>query len=260
MTHSVADAALITQIMAGPDDFDATVSDRPVPAYYEGLKEKPQSYKIGYIAETLESAGLHAEVKEATWKRIEALKAQGHTVEPVSFNMLDYVLPTYYILTAAEASTNLARFDGVRYGFRAPAADLEGMYKNSRSQGFGPEVQRRILLGTFVLSASYYDAYFTKAQRVRRLVQSQTQALLGKYDFLISPTAPSVAVPLGKFAESDVLEMYLADLFTVQASVAGIPAISVPNGTNSAGLPIGFQVMAGPFEEQKLLQFAHTLS
>ncbi len=173
--------------------------------------------------------------------------------------MLQYVLPTYYILTAAEASTNLSRYDGVRYGKQIPAEDIEQMLKKTRSEGFGAEVKRRIMLGSFVLSASYYDAYFTKAQKVRNLIRTETQRLLSTYDFLLCPTTPSTAFALGSFNEADPLQMYLADLYTVQASVSGVPAISVPNGTDQNGLPIGLQAMANVFEEGKLLAFSKYL-
>jgi aspartyl-tRNA(Asn)/glutamyl-tRNA(Gln) amidotransferase subunit A len=257
LAHNADDAALVLQTIAGPDDFDATVSQQPVPPYAARLQEPLPPCRIGYIAETLESEGLSEPVRQAAWEAIERLRQAGHEVVPVAFDLLDYVLPTYYILTAAEASTNLSRFDGVRYGHRTNApADLEALYKQTRSEGFGREVQRRIMLGTFVLSASYYDAYFTKAQRVRRLIKERTEAMLQEVDFLFSPTAPTVAMELGKFGEANVLEMYLADLFTVQASVAGIPAISVPAGHDDAGLPIGMQFMARPFDEARLLQLA----
>ncbi|MCY7357658.1 MAG: Asp-tRNA(Asn)/Glu-tRNA(Gln) amidotransferase subunit GatA, partial [Rudanella sp.] len=191
-------------------------------------------------------------------RKIEALRAAGHTVEPVSLSLLESLLPTYYILTTAEASSNLSRFDGVRYGHRtADASDLTTLYKKSRTEGFGKEVRKRILLGTFVLSASYYDAYYTKAQQVRRLIRGETERLFTRYDFLLSPTTPSPAFRLGeKTAEragNDPLQMYLADIFTVQANVVGYPAISIPNGTDSDGLPIGLQLMAPPFREGALV-------
>jgi aspartyl-tRNA(Asn)/glutamyl-tRNA(Gln) amidotransferase subunit A len=184
----------------------------------------------------------------------------GHTVEPVEFTSTRHLLPTYYILTTAEASSNLSRFDGVRYGYRAAAvADLEDMYKRSRSEGFGKEVKRRILLGTFVLSASYYDAYYTKAQRVRRLILEETRNVLSQYDFIVSPVAPTTAFKKGEKVQ-DPLQMYLADIFTVQANVTGLPALSVPNGFDNQGLPIGFQLMAAAFDEARLLSFGNYIS
>lgn len=172
---------------------------------------------------------------------------------------MDYVLPTYYILTTAEASTNLSRFDGVRYGFRAPEAhNMESMYKLSRSQGFGEEVKRRIMLGTFVLSASYFDAYYTKAQKVRRIIRDETREMLSEYDFIIMPTTPTTAFQLGTNRDNPA-EMYLEDIFTVQANVSGIPAISIPNGTDTQNLPIGLQIMTDVFKEGELYSFADYL-
>ncbi len=257
---NVPDVALMLEVIAGEDGYDATVSRREVPAYSHLLKAE-QSYKIGYIKETIESPGIDPEIKKQTLEAIEWLKGQGHEVEEVTFPLLDYVLPTYYILTTAEASTNLSRFDGVRYGYRSPnAQNLEQMYKKSRSEGFGNEVKKRIMLGTFVLSASYYDAYFTKAQKVRRLIKEATEKLLSNHDFLIMPTTPRPAFKIGEFSEADPVAIYLEDLYTVQASVAGLPAISVPNGETASGLPIGLQVISNSFTEEKLLAFSQHFS
>lgn len=258
ITRSVADAALLLQIMAGPDGLDSTASQHEVPAYPQLLAPAPH-YRIGYVADAVDRPGLQTEIKAALDETLEMLRAQGHVVEPVDFPYLDYMIPTYYILTTAEASSNLGRFDGVKYGYRAPdATDLESLYKKSRAQGFGAEVQRRILLGTFVLSADYYDAYYTKAQRVRRLIKEKTDELLRQYDFLVLPTTPTTAFRLAE--KQDPVSMYLADIFTVQASLAGVPAISVPAGEDAAGLPIGLQVMAGAFREADLLAFSTLLT
>ncbi|GAA4402797.1 Asp-tRNA(Asn)/Glu-tRNA(Gln) amidotransferase subunit GatA [Nibrella viscosa] len=260
ITHTVDDAALLLEIMAGPDDFDSTVSAKPVDTYTQAsLPDRP--LRIAYLRDGVESEGVAPEIRQATRQRLDALREAGHTVEPVDFSLLSYLLPTYYILTTAEASSNLSRFDGVRYGYRStgPAVtDLISMYKKSRTEGFGTEVRRRILLGTFALSASYYDAYYTKAQQVRRLIRQETEQVFARYDFLVSPTTPSTAFRLGE-KTADPLQMYLADIFTVQANVAGYPAISVPNGTDADGLPIGLQVMAPPFQEGLLLALAKTL-
>jgi Asp-tRNA(Asn)/Glu-tRNA(Gln) amidotransferase A subunit family amidase len=189
---------------------------------------------------------------------IEFLEDDGHEVEKISFPFLNYSLPTYYILTTAEASSNLSRYDGVKYGYRSPnTMDMESMYKKSRSEGFGEEVKRRILLGTFVLSASYYDAYYTKAQKVRQLIRKQTLEIFKNFDFIILPTTPTTAFKLGEV--KNPLDMYFADLLTVQASVAGNPAISIPISRDDQGLPVGFQIMADNFEEEKLLGFANYL-
>lgn len=256
-SKSIEDNAIILEVIAGKDDFDSTVSQEVVPDYSKNISFNPgKKVKVAYIKETLESEGLNAEVKEKTLEKINFLKSQGHTVDAVEFPLLDYVLPTYYILTTAEASSNLSRFDGVKYGYRSQnTVDLESMYKKSRSEAFGIEVKRRIMLGTFILSASYYDAYYTKAQKVRRLIKEKTQQLLSDYDFIVLPTTPTTAFKLGEHS-SNPLEMYLADLFTVQASVAGIPAISIPNGMDKEGLPIGLQIMANAFEESELYAFS----
>lgn len=258
--NTPADVALTLEVIAGKDEFDSTVSQREVPAYSENLKLEGKK-KFAILKETLYSEGIQPEVKEATQKLIAKLKAEGHSVEEISFPYLDYCLPIYYILSTAEASTNLSRYDGVRYGYRSEKTEtLEAMYKNSRSEGFGKEVQRRIMLGTFVLSASYYDAYFTKAQRVRRLVKDWSDALFAEqgFDFMLSPTAPSTAFPLGRF-KGETVDMYLADLFTVQASLAGLPAISVPYGEDKEGMPIGMQLVGRRFGEDEVLALAEYL-
>jgi aspartyl-tRNA(Asn)/glutamyl-tRNA(Gln) amidotransferase subunit A len=260
ITHCVADAAKLLSVIAGADEFDSTVSQLPVPNYETQLGPLAGTWKIGYLRESIESEAIQPEIRQATQAKLDALKAAGHVVEAVEFPLMSAFLPTYYILTTAEASSNLSRFDGVKYGYRsANAQDLMSLYKKSRTEGFGKEVRRRILLGTFVLSASYYDAYYTKAQRVRRLIKEQTEELLSRYDFLVYPTTPTTAYRLGEKTQ-DPLQMYLGDVFTVQANVAGLPAISVPNGHDAEGMPIGIQAMAGAFREQELLQFGAWLA
>jgi aspartyl-tRNA(Asn)/glutamyl-tRNA(Gln) amidotransferase subunit A len=258
ITKSVEDAAILLEVIAGKDENDSTVSQQTVGEYSSLINEK-KLYKIGYLREAVESDGLQAEVKDATLAKLAFLTAQGHTVEAVDFPLIKYFLPTYYILTTAEASSNLSRFDGIRYGYRSTeATDLISLYKKSRFEGFGKETRKRIMLGTFVLSASYYDAYYTKAQKVRRLIKEYTDNLLTQYDFIVCPTTPTTAYKVGE-KTSDPLQMYLGDLFTVQANVVGLPAISIPNGVDNEGLPIGFQIMAGAFQEAQLLAFANTL-
>ncbi|WP_026463081.1 Asp-tRNA(Asn)/Glu-tRNA(Gln) amidotransferase subunit GatA [Adhaeribacter aquaticus] len=255
LTRSVEDAALLLEIMAGADENDSTVSHKPVPSYTAELNNN-RSYRIGYISDSMESEGLQPEIKDAMNNAIDRLRAEGHTVESVDFHYLDYIVPTYYILTTAEASSNLSRYDGVKFGYRSPdATDLVSMYKKTRAQGFGHEVQKRIMLGTFVLSADYYDAYYTKAQRVRRLIKEKTEELLSQYDFLITPTTPTTAFPLGG-NDADPLAIYLADIFTVQASLSGVPAISVPAGYDNKGLSIGLQIITKPFAESQLFAFS----
>ncbi len=258
-SRNVRDNALILETMAGPDEYDSTSSRKPVPAYSNLLHfDKPA--KIAYLKETVHSDALQPEIKAHTLQVLDNLKNEGHQVEEVNFPLLDYVLPTYYILTTAEASSNLSRFDGVKYGYRSlNAHNLESMYKLTRSEGFGEEVKRRIMLGTFVLSASYYDAYFTKAQKVRRLIKEFTENLLTKFDYIVLPTTPSTAFKFGEHS-NDPVAMYLEDLFTVQASVSGVPSISIPNGKDENGLPIGLQIMTNSFKEAELYAFANYLS
>lgn len=256
----VEDVALVLEVIAGPDEFDSTVSRRPVPTYSADLLETKKSYKIAYLREIDHSEGIQPEIRENITGAIARIRDAGYSVEAVDFPLMEYILPTYYILATAEASSNLSRYDGVRYGYRSKqTTDLHSMYKKSRSEGFGKEVQRRILLGTFVLSASYYDAYYTKAQKVRRIIRDKTKDLLKRFDFILMPITPTTAFKLGEHT-SNPLEMYLGDLFSVQANVVGVPAISIPCGTDKQGLPIGLQVIADDFEESKLLHFSHFLT
>lgn len=255
ITNTVEDAAILLEVIAGPDRYDSTASSKAVPSV-DLSEQSDQKRKIAYLSEALHSDGLDPEVKQEFEKSIEVLKAAGHQLEPVSFDLLEYVVPTYYILTMAEASSNLARYDGVHYGYRSKRAnDLESTYKTSRSEGFGPEVKRRIVLGTFVLSAGYYDAYYAKAQKVRRMIRDKTNEILKQYDFILLPTAPTPAFTIGEGSDDPVVN-YLADIFTVQASLAGIPAISVPAGESKTGLPIGMQLLGKRFEEAELLKFS----
>jgi aspartyl-tRNA(Asn)/glutamyl-tRNA(Gln) amidotransferase subunit A len=256
-----ADIALVLETIAGADDYDSTASLRGVPEYAADLHQtNPASYTIGYIEETLQSEALQPEIRSAIFETIEKLKALGYPVKRVNFPYLDYVLPTYYLLATAEASSNLSRYDGVRFGYRSKAAhNLEAVYKKSRSEGFGKEVKRRILLGNFVLTSDFYDSYYTKAQKVRRLIRDATRRLFKEVDFLLMPTTPTTAFPVNQPSKNPV-EAYLADIFSVQANVAGVPAVSVPCGKDNAGLPIGLQVMANDFMEDKLLRFSEVLT
>lgn len=257
--HYIEDVALVLEVIAGADAMDSTVSRLPVPAYSNELPSANKKYKIACFNDSIESNSLQPEIKAALAGTIEKLKQQGHVVESIDFPLNEYVLPTYYILATAEASSNLSRYDGVRYGYRSPQAnDLSSLYKKTRSEGFGKEVQRRILLGTFVLSASYYDAYYTQAQKVRRMIRNKMKEIFSLYDFILMPTSPTTAFKLGEHS-SDPVEMYLADLFSVQANVAGIPAISIPCGKDKNGLPIGLQLLADDFEECKLLGFSKAI-
>ncbi len=257
ITNSLDDAALLLEIMAGKDEYDNTVSSKPVDNYTS--IEKLGKLKIAVLAESLETEGVDPEVLQKMESIIQKLKEDGHTVENVSFPYLQYMVPTYYVLTTAEASSNLSRFDGVHYGHRSPiAAGVEATYINSRSEGFGPEVQRRIMTGTFVLSNEFYDSYYTKAQKVRRILKDKTNEIMSKFDLMILPTTPSTAFPLDGL--KDPIQMYLQDIFTVHANLTGNPAISLPLGKHSNGMPFGVQVMADNFKEKELFNFSHYLT
>jgi len=257
-THSVADAALIMEVIAGKDAHDATSSSVPVADYASQLNFTGKA-KIAVFPTTLNSEGLNTEVKSAVENLIGDLKADGHTVEEVSFGLLDYLIATYYVLTTAEASSNLARFDGVHYGYRSPEAkEMEAVYKKSRTEGFGKEVKNRIMLGTFVLSSGYYDAYYSRAQKVRRILTNKINEIFSQYDFLLMPTSPTVAFKFGEKTDNPV-EMYLADIYTVMANLTGHPAISLPLAEDKDGFPIGIQLTAAKFNEAKLLAFSEKL-
>ncbi len=253
----VEDVALVLEVIAGKDEYDSTVSTKSVPEYVSQLSSTPEKkYKVAYIRETLESEGLQKEIKENVTAAIEKMKTAGHTVDAIDFPLIEYFLPTYYILAMAEASSNLSRYDGVRYGYRSEnTTDLQSLYKKTRSEAFGKEVQKRILLGTFVSSSSYYDAYYTKAQKVRRIIRDKTKELFQQYDFIVMPTTPTTAYKLGEKTNNPI-ERFLTDLFSVQANVAGIPGISIPCGVDEKGLPTGLQIIADDFEESKLFQFS----
>lgn len=258
LTNSVEDAALILEVISGADPGDSTSSGEQVPAYSNLLQFNGKA-RIAYLKETLERTGLDEGIRSCMETKISRLREEGHTVESCDFPYLDFVVPAYYILTMAEASSNLARYDGVHYGYRSPLSEsLESTYKKSRTEGFGEEVKRRIMLGTFVLSAGYYDAYYSKAQKVRRLIRDELFKLLEDYDFILLPTTPTPAFGLGEKTD-DPIVMYLADIFTVQASLAGLPAISIPAGTHPDGLPIGLQLIGRKFGEQNLMAFANQI-
>ena len=251
-TANVADAATMLGVLAGPDKLDATSSDRPVEDYTAALGKGVAGLKVG-VPEEYFGEGLDPEIKAAVEQVLAGLEAAGCTLVRLSLPHTRYAIPTYYVLATAEASSNLSRFDGVRFGLRAPGGTLGGMYRHSREAGFGPEVKRRILLGTYVLSAGYYDAYYRKAQQVRTLVTRDFLAAFAQCDVLVSPMTPTPAFKLGEKSD-DPLSMYLADIYSVAASLAGICAMSVPCGETRAGLPIGVQIMARHFDEGTLLR------
>ncbi|CAN5624295.1 Asp-tRNA(Asn)/Glu-tRNA(Gln) amidotransferase subunit GatA [soil metagenome] len=255
--NTVDDAALTLEVIAGADEFDSTVSNETVAAYSSELHDPTRKYKIAYFSQALDHPSLDPEITASIKGFINKLIAEGCTVEPVHFDLLDYVVPTYYILTTAEASSNLSRFDGIKYGYAAKNnfTDLTEFYKKSRSYGFGKEVKRRIMLGTFVLSAGYYDAYFTKAQQVRQILADKTSKIFSKYDALIGPTVPSPAFRFGE-KSNDPIEMFLADIYTVFANLVGVPGISLPLFTHSSGMPFGIQAMVTREDELTLLRLS----
>ncbi len=257
--NTVEDCALVLEVMAGPDGLDSTASESPVPSYctlLEDHAEKKFRFAIlGGIPEQALAPAIRNRLKET----VEKLISQGHQVNEVTLPLNEYVLPTYYILTTAEASSNLSRYDGVRYGHRTKEPiSLDALYKKSRSEGFGPEVRRRILLGNFVLTSDYYDAYYAKAQRVRRMIRDEIRGVFTNHDLLLMPATPTTAFRLGEHSD-DPVSMYFADLFSVQANVAGVPGISVPCGTDENGLPVGLQLLADDFRETELLAGARVL-
>lgn len=254
-SNNIKDAALVMEIIAGKDEMDSTCSQKEVPHYSNKLTFQKKA-TLTYFNSYIENDGLDAEIKTKFLAFIAQLKADGHTVEAIDFPYLDYLVPTYYVLTTAEASANLARYDGIHFGYRSPQAfDLESTYLKSRSEGFGEEVKRRIMLGTYVLSSGFYDAYYTKAQKVRRLIKQKTDEVLENYDFIISPTSPNTPFELGKQI-NDPIKMYLEDIYTVHANLTGVPTISLPLGKHSNGLPFGIQLTTKSFNEQELLAFS----
>ena len=254
--NTLEDSALITQIMSGKDENDSTSSSKEVlPMVVAPNKTK---LKIAYLQETIDDEGIDQAVKDRMLEIFEKLRADGHQVASVSFPYMEYMVPTYYVLSTAEASSNLSRFDGVHYGYRSSdAVGVEATYKKSRTEGFGPEVKRRIMAGTFVLSHGFYDAYYTKGQKVRRVLQNKTKEIFENFDVVITPTTPSTAFKLNDV--KDPIQMYLQDIFTVHANLTGNPAISLPLGTSSEGLPFGVQVMTAPFSESLLYGFSAQL-
>lgn len=253
------DIALLLELTAGADTYDATAPNKLVPAYAgQPVDDAPQ--QIAYFADLLDSEALSPAVRTMMRDRVAAFAAAGHQMVPVKFSYFDYVVPTYYVLTTAEASSNLSRYDGMRFGYRSPdATDLNETYVRSRTEGFGTEVQRRILLGTFVLSSGYYDAYYGKAQRVRRLIRDQLQGILDAYDFILMPVSPSEPWPVGEQTDDPVAN-YLADIYTVLANLAGLPAVAIPEPVADGELPRGYQLMADQWEENKLLRFVRGLA
>ena len=257
MTKDVKDCAMLLNIIAGHDSKDTTSVDNGEKDYCKALKNDVKGLKIGIPKEYF-GEGINPEVKEKLNEAIERYRKLGAVVEECSLDIAEHALATYYIIACAEASSNLGRFDGIRYGYRTENfSNLKDIYRNSRSEGFGDEVKRRIILGTYVLSSGYYDAYYKKAQQVRTLVMNEFSKLFEKYDVLLTPTAPTVAFDIGSKSSSP-LEMYLADICTVSVNIAGLPGISVPCGVDNNGMPIGMQLIGNRFSEETLLNAAYT--
>ena len=257
ITKDVEDAAMLLNVIAGHDERDTTSENREKIDYTKCLKNDVKGLKIGVPKEFF-GEGINEEVKAKLKETIEKYKEMGAEVEEFSLDIANYALATYYIIACAEASSNLGRFDGIRYGYRTENfTNLKEIYKNSRSEGFGDEVKRRIILGTYVLSSGYYDAYYKKAQQVRTLVRKEFDKAFEKYDVLLTPTSPTVAFEIGT-RSSNPLEMYLADICTVSINIAGLPGISVPCGVDSNGMPVGMQLIGNRFDEEKILNAAYT--
>jgi aspartyl-tRNA(Asn)/glutamyl-tRNA(Gln) amidotransferase subunit A len=251
MTKDVRDCAIVLNAIAGHDPRDSTSFKTPVPDYTRALKKDCKGLKIGVPKEYF-IPGTDPEIDSALKKAIATYRELGAEIHEVSLPHTEYAVPTYYILAPAEASSNLARYDGIRYGHRAQGEkDLFDLYVRSRSEGFGAEVKRRIMLGTYVLSAGYYDAYYLKAQKVRTLIRRDFEAAFEKVDVLVTPTSPSHAFKLGEKTD-DPIQMYLSDIFTINVNLAGLPGMSLPCGLSASKLPIGMQLIAGSFQEEKL--------
>ncbi|MFA6358199.1 MAG: Asp-tRNA(Asn)/Glu-tRNA(Gln) amidotransferase subunit GatA [Candidatus Omnitrophota bacterium] len=256
ITKDVEDAAILTQVISGYDPNDSTSVNQNVPDYTKSLTKDIKGLKIGIPKEYFVQ-GLDPEIKFSIEEAINKLKSLGASIKQVSLPHTEYAVPVYYIIATAEASSNLARFDGVQYGYRAKADNLIQMYKKTRAEGFGAEAKRRIILGTFVLSHGYYDAYYLRALKVRTLIKQDFDQVFSDCDCIVAPTSPSAAFKIGEKTE-DPLKMYLSDIYTISVNLAGIPAISIPCGFTKKGLPIGLQVMAKAFNEEMLFKVAHT--
>jgi aspartyl-tRNA(Asn)/glutamyl-tRNA(Gln) amidotransferase subunit A len=255
-SKNIEDLSIVLSVIAGQDEFDSTCSDAPVPDYAKEI-DTDRKYRLAYFPQSLEHPSLDPEIRKSIIDWMEMLKKAGHTIDPVDFNYLDHIVPAYYVLTTAEASSNLSRYDGIKFGYRTnnQTNNLNELYKKTRSEGFGKEVKRRIMLGTFVLSTGYYDAYYAKAQQVRRLIADKTKAVFATYDLILMPTTPTTAFRFGE-KSNDPVEMFLGDLYTVYANLAGIAGISLPLFKHSNGMPFGVQVMSDRLQENKLLDFS----
>ncbi|HEX9879053.1 MAG TPA: amidase family protein, partial [Candidatus Binatia bacterium] len=250
----VTDCALLLEAIAGFDPSDSTSLNVPVPSYAADLKKAPKGLRVGIPREYF-IPGIQPEVDKSVREAIQVLAKGGIEVVEISLPHTEYAVPAYYIIATAEASSNLARYDGMKYGYRHPAVDLTQTYTKTREHGFGPEVKRRIMLGTYALSSGYYEAYYLKAQKVRRLIKKDFDEAFQKCDVLVTPTAPTTAFKIGE-KTADPLQMYLSDIFTISTNLAGLPALSLPCGFDSRGLPIGMQIIGKPLDESTILQVA----
>lgn len=260
LAHHASDIDAVMSVVSHTDEYDATMFQKDI--YHE--QNEPQNelshYRFGYIGEALENEALDIDIKQSISSYLHTLSSSGAQVDKITFPLLDYLVSTYYILTTAEASSNLSRYDGVRYGHRtSEPSTLEEMYVKTRTEGFGDEVKKRIMLGSFVLSETYYDAYFTKAQQIRSMLKQQLRDIFKQYDFIVLPTSPMVAWPIDQ-KPIDPLEIYLSDIYTVLANLGGIPAISIPCGKNKEGLPYGIQIMSDIKADKKLIHFIQNYS
>lgn len=257
LANTVADTAKILEVISGPDEFDSTAIQDPLEFSNPDSQKK---YRIAYFPEWIGHPSIDPEISLQLKNFLKKLKEHGHEVKPVTFDLTEFIVPTYYILTTAEASSNLARYDGAKFGYRSAKApeNLSSFYQQNRTEGFGKEVKRRIMLGTFVLSAGYYDAYFTKAQQIRRLLKEKTDLIFSEFDFLIAPNSPTIAYKPGE-KNKNPLAMYMGDIFTVFANLTGVPAISLPLFKHSSNLPFGLQVLSSPQNEVSLQRFSHQL-
>lgn len=257
LANSVEDISSILSVIAGPDEYDSTALT--LQENFSSEQKPKENYRIAYFPEWVDHSSVDPEIGNALRDKIDSLRKDGHKVEPVSFPLTDYIVPAYYVLTTAEASSNLSRYDGVRYGkVSEDSRSLEAFYKTNRTHGFGREVKRRIMLGTFVLSSGYFDAYYRKAQQVRQTLKQQTDLIFKDYDFILAPNSPTPAYPAGSLV-NEPLKMYLGDIFTVFANLTGIPSMSLPIFKHSSNLPFGLQVMSSTHNEVSLLRFTHHL-
>ena len=256
---NIRDVALVYEVMAGADDYDSTVSRQQVEKFKSLTSEK--KFRFAWFPAAVDHPGIDPHISKELRKYFAYLRNTGHVVEEVDFNLIDYIVPAYYVLTTAEASSNLSRYDGIRYGYRNNEGqnDLTSFYKDNRTAGFGEEVKRRIMLGSFVLSTGYYDAYFTSAQKVRKLVYDQLLLIFSSYDFIILPVSPEKAWKAGE-KSADPVSAYLSDIYTVLANLTGMPAVALPLFRHPDGLPFGAQLLANRFNDLSLLQVSELVS